>query len=65
MRSPMDDKTTAHRLSLLKAGHRRWKLRVAEERFVEALAWAGHYDEVEVSRCNTVAFSALGTEVFA
>lgn len=53
MRSPMDDKTTAHRLSLLKAGHRRWKLRVAEERFVE------------VSRCNTVAFSALGTEVFA
>jgi hypothetical protein len=61
----MDDKTTAHRLSLLKAGHRRWKLRAAEERFVEALAGAGHYDEVEVLHRDTVAFSALGTEVFA
>jgi hypothetical protein len=54
-----------HRLSLLKAGHRRWKLRVAEERFVEVLDGAAHYDEVEVLHRDTVAFSALGTEVFA
>lgn len=57
--------TASHRLSLLKAGHRRWKLRLAEERFVEALAGAGHYDEVEVLHRDTVAFSALGAEVFA
>jgi hypothetical protein len=63
----MDDKalTASHRLSLLKAGHRRWMIRAAQERFMKALAGAGHYDEVEVLHRDTVAFSAYGAEVLA
>jgi hypothetical protein len=63
----MDDKalTASHRLALLKAGHRRWMIRAAQERFMKALDGAGRYDEVEVLHRDTVAFSALVAEVFA